>query len=215
MGVPTNWTELKAAVVALSVRDDLETMVGDFIGYAENVFQRELFSPEREASVTLTLTDNAAPLPADFGGVKLVYVDAARAKVLDEVTPARLRELHPTNAAYLPTVFAIEGENILFGATPPGGTTIILEYIEGITALGESNPTNWLLTRHPDVYVNTALAELFAYTRDADGETFRRGKAGAIIDSINRAGRRRKTNSGPLAASSRNTDAVLAFIRRR
>ncbi len=201
MAVPTTWTELKAALVTLSVRDDLEDLVGDFIGYAENWFQREIFSPEREATVTLTVTNGTAPLPADFGGVKSLYLDSTRDSDLEFVAPARLRALYPTTEAGTPCHYAIDGETVLIGPYPSPGSVIKLAYIEGITPLGASNATNWLLTAHPDLYVNASLAELHNYLRDYTEADRRRAMAAGAGESILRSARRRKGNSGPLRAA--------------
>lgn len=202
MAVPTTYAELQTEIGTLSVRDDLEDMIPNFIGYAESWFQRELFSPEREESTTLTVTDGVATLPVGFGGVKMVYVDGSSDTVLKQVTPSALRAMYPTATTGTPLHFAIEGMTMLFGTIPSGSTVIILKYIEGITPLSDDADTNWLLTAHPDLYVNAGLAELYDYTRDDDAASKRRQKAVIIAESINREGRRRKTNSGPLAAST-------------
>lgn len=200
MAVPTNWTELKAEITTFSVRDDLEDLIPNFIGYAENLFNRELFGPDRETSVTLTVTDGVASLPADFAGARAVYVDGNRDTVLDQVTPDELRRLYPGSDTDTPLHFAIYGSEIRFGPVPSDGLTIILEYDEGIPALGTSQATNWLLTAHPDIYVNAALAELCEYTHDYDEAGRRLSRAMAALGSINRHGRRRKY-AGPLQAS--------------
>jgi hypothetical protein len=200
--IPANWTDLQTKVATLSIRDDLADLIPDFIGFAENWMQRELFSPEREASVNLTVVDGVADLPSDFAGLKMVFVDGDTDNDLDQVTPSRLRQLYPTTTAGIPYHFAIEGETILFGPQPSDGVVLVLKYIEGIPKLGSLQPTNWLLTDHPDLYVNAALAELYEYTRDYDEANRRRTLASGIADSIAKAGRRRKTNSGPLVASN-------------
>lgn len=205
MTVPTTWTELKAQIAALSVRDDTDDpayqQIASFIGYAENWFQRELFSPEREETVTLTVTNGVASLPSDFGGVKMVYVDGSTDTVLVQTTPAELRAKYPTATTGTPAFFAIEGETMLFGPIP-SSLTIKLKYIEGITPLGESNASNWLLAGHPDLYVNAAMAELYEMTRDYDAANRRRSLAVANLESVNRSSRRRKGNSGALRATS-------------
>src|SRR5690349_19844709 len=96
MTIPANWTQLKAEIATLSVRDDLDDLIPNFIGYAENWMQRELFSPEREESAALSITDGVASLPSDFVGVKTVFVDGASDTVLRQITPQHLRELFPS-----------------------------------------------------------------------------------------------------------------------
>lgn len=202
MSVPTTYATLQTEIATLAVRDDLTDLIPNFIGYAENWFQRELFSPEREETVTLTVTNGVASLPTDFGGVKMIYVDGTTDTVLDPMTAAKLRTSYPTATTGTPMHYAFEGETVLFGPVPSSGLVIKMKYIEGITALSTDNTTNWLLTDHPDLYVNAALAELFDYTRDADQAALRRQKAVVAANSINRQGQRRKGNSGPLRTST-------------
>jgi hypothetical protein len=197
---PTTWTDLKAEIAALAIRDDLTDRIPGFIAYAERIFNRSVFSPEREETVTLSFTGQSASLPADFWGVRTVYLDASQDAVLEQVTPSKLRQLYPDASAGTPAKFAIEGETMLLGPVP-STASVVLTYWQTIPALGSTQATNWLLTDHPDLYVNAALAELYEYTRDPTEADRRGAKAGAIMESINRAGRRRMTNSGPLQAS--------------
>lgn len=206
MAVPTNWTELKAAVATLANRDDTDDpaflQIPDFIAYAEDYFQKTLFMPEREDVATLVVTDGVAPLPADFGGAKTVYVDGSVDRPLVQVTADQIRKLYPTSEANTPTNYAIEGETMLIGPVPSTGTVIKLRYIEGIPALGAGQATNWLLTDHPSIYVQGALAELYDYTRDDTQAAKCRAKCAAMIELANQSGRRRKGNSGPLVTNS-------------
>jgi hypothetical protein len=205
MGNPATWIELQAELLADAMREDDEDLaarVPAFIGRAESHFQRELFSPEREAQAALTVTNATAALPADFGGAKSVWIDAPIVRVLDRLTPDALRQRYPAQETGMPLHFAIQGETMLFGPVPADGKTIELSYIEGIPPLGESQPTNWVLAAHPDAYVQGALTELYEFTEHFDKAALCRSKRDAILASINRAGRRRRTNSGPLVASA-------------
>lgn len=211
MAAPATWTDLKITLEAWAVRDDLEDRIPEAISLAEVWFQRELFSPEREEVATLTVTNGVASLPSDFGGVKMVYVDGSPDTVLLATTPDQLRDMYPTTDADTPCHYAIEGETMLFGPIPTSGLVIKLRYIEGILALGSGQATNWLLTDHPDIYIHASLAEIFDWARNYEAADRSRGHAAAIADSINRAGRRRKTNSGPLVARARSTDQTQAY----
>ncbi len=200
---PQTWTELKAALAVWMVRDDLTTIIPEAIAYAEREFQRSLFCPERQTSATLTVTNGTASLPSDFWGVRTCYVDGTTDYQLDQVTPQRLRELGPTTDTDTPQWFAIEGETISFRPIPAAGTSIILSYWQTIPVLSGSNATNWLLTDHPDIYLHASLARLCAYTRDPEGMAMHNGIAAQIAETVNRSGRRRFTNSGPLVAAAR------------
>lgn len=209
MTAPATWEDLKITLEAWAARDDLEERIPEAISLAETWFQREIFSPEREESATLTITNGVAALPTDFAGVKRVYQDGDIIEGIEKVTMDTLRDLYPGSNSGTPRHYAIEKEQIAFGPYPSG--TVKLVYIEGITRLSDSQATNWLLTDHPDLYIAASLAELFEFARSYDASDRWRARAVGIAGSVNRAGRRRSINSGPLTARPRNTDQVQAY----
>lgn len=205
----TTWSELKLALEAWTSRDDLEDRIPEAISLAEKWFQREIFSPEREEVATLTVTNGVASLPADFAAVKRVYQDGDVIENIERVTMDTLREMYPGTTSGTPRNYAIEREQIAFGPYPSG--TVKLVYVEGITPLSSVQTTNWLLTDHPDLYLAASLAELFEFSRNYDASDRWRERAVGVAGSVNRAGRRRSINSGPLTARPRNTDQVQAY----
>lgn len=201
---PTTFEGLKISLGSRLNRDDLEEsgILPEIIAEVERGFQREIMIPEREGVTTLSPVTNSVALPADFHGVVTVYVDGSTDTPLERVTPTRLRELYPTSATGIPCHFAIEGENMLLGPYPSASLSIKLTYIQKFTPLNDSDTTNWLLTDHPDLYIHACLAELHDYFRNVDQANRERSKAAVIMESVNRSGRRRLTNSGPLRANS-------------
>jgi hypothetical protein len=205
MSAPITWGELRAELLADCMREEDEVLTArlpSFIARAEAHFQRELFSPEREARATLVVASGMAALPADFGGVRTVWVEAPVVRVLEAVTPSVLRQHYPSTAAGYPRHFAIEGETMLIRPVPGDGHAIALTYIEGIPALGPRRACNWVLSDCPDLYVQAALAELYEFTEHYEKADRCRARRDQVIASINRSDRRRKTNSGPLVASA-------------
>jgi hypothetical protein len=205
MGSPTTWTELKAELLADCMREHDEVLTARlpyFIGRAEAQFQRELFSPERDARATLMVASNVVALPADFGGVRTVWIEAPFVRVLDAVTPSVLRKRYLAAAVGTPQHFAIEGKTLLLGPIPREGDAIELTYIEGIRPLGPRQACNWLLADHPDAYVQAALVELYEFLEHYEKADRCRVKRDQVIASVNRSARRRKTNSDPLVASA-------------
>lgn len=194
---PTNWTDLKAALATWLVRDDLTDVIPQAIALVEREFQRSVFTPDREAATTLAATSESVDLPADFWGVRTLYVDGD--SLLVQVTPERLRELYPDGTGGTPRHFAIERDVILLGPVPTA-SSLVLTYWQTIPALGDEQATNWLLTAHPDLYLAATLAWLFEYTQHFTSADRWSARAAAIIDGIARRGRR-TAHSGPLRAS--------------
>lgn len=210
---PTTYEELKIALPIAMNRDDVEEagIMPEKIALVERMFQREILIPEREGVTTLSPVTNTVALPADFHGLRTVYVDGATDVPLKQVTTTELRALYPTSATGIPCHFAIEGENMLLGPYPSASTSIKLTYIQKFTPLSDAVSTNWLLTDHPDVYMHFCLAELYEHFKkyaDADRE---RTLGVVAMESVNKSARRRMTNSGPLVA--RSHVANLRLIR--
>lgn len=199
---PTTFSDLKTSLANWLNRDDLSTTeIPEAIAFAERRFQRDVFCPERELTTTLTATSQTVALPSDFWGVKTIYVDASTDVVLERLTSSDLRATYPDATTGTPAHYAIEGENILLGPIPASSTSIKLTYFQTIPALSGSATTNWLLTDHPDLYLNAALAELNMLLRDFEAAAIFEARARDKIEDINRSGRRRTINSGPLRAT--------------
>lgn len=205
MSDPQTWAALKTSVRAWLV--DIETssvsdaQLGEFVAFAERDFQRTIFTPDREAALSLTATAQSTALPADFWGFKSPpYVDASTDVALIKLTPGALREWFPDGTTGTPTHYAIEGENILLGPIPTSAA-VKGTYYKTIPALSSGTATNWLLTDHPDVYLAGALHYAHLFQMDEQRAVLWLGKMQRAVDAINRTAISR-TNSGPLSASS-------------
>ena len=51
---------------------------------------------------------------------------------------------------------------------PTGDTDVVLTYYQKIPALSDTQTTNWLLTKSPDLYLYSTLLEAAPYLRDDD-----------------------------------------------
>lgn len=209
---PTTWTELKTALATWMKRTDLTTVIPQAIAFAEGSFQESIFCPDRIASTTLAFAGESAALPTDFWGVETAYTGTSPKLLLQQVTEGELRRAYPYSATGTPEVFAIVGENMVLGP-PPSTATVYLTYWQVISPLNGSTATNWLLTNHSRLYMAASLAWLHSYVRDYDEADRWSAVAAGLANSVNKAGRRRMTNSGPLAARATTTDQILSFIR--
>lgn len=208
---PQTWEELKTALATWTVREDLTDLIPEAIAYAERTFQRELESPEKLATTTLAFTSESKALPTDSMGVETAYwLNGSVKTLLQQVTVNKLREDYRTSATGTPVVFAIEGENMLLGP-PPSSGNVELSYWQKITPLDGSTATNWLLTDHPDLYIAASLAWLFTYAREWDTANEWTSAAAGIMNSVNSSGRKRQTNTGPLAARPSKADNILSY----
>lgn len=149
------YSDLLTAVGAWLNRTDLTATIPDFIRLAESEFNRVLRTVEMEATTSLTVTSGAVAVPADFLGVRSLYIANA---TLDYITPGEALEDASTGVPAYYTI--IEGQFIF---RPSQSTTATLYYSQSIPALTVSNTTNWLMTKHPDLYLFATLAQAEFY----------------------------------------------------
>jgi hypothetical protein len=126
------------------------------------------------------------------------YLNGLYTLPLEALTLNALKNLYPDNRSGIPLAYAIDGPNIVLGPLPNAACTLSLKYKQKIQGLSGSNTTNWLLTKHPDLYLLASLvaAELRGWN-DNRLPTLK-GATDEMIMEINAAGKKAKIASGPL-----------------
>jgi hypothetical protein len=77
-----------------------------------------------------------------------------------------LRNTYPQATYGQPAAYAVVGQQIILGPVPDAEYSILLDYYQRIPGLSEDNPTNWLLTAYPDIYLWGSLCMAEAFLRD-------------------------------------------------
>lgn len=198
MAAATTWTELKAELADWLNRDDLTTQIPNFITYAENRFNRELFGPEREASSNLSASGETVALPADFWGIRSVYLNDAPRRSLEPLSLSELRDMYPVASTGKPRHYAIVGGNMHLGPVPNGTYTLPLSYYQTIPALGSGQASNWVLASHPDLYIAASLTEAMVFLRDHEGLVIWEGRTQQKLGEINKLGTNKRFGASPL-----------------
>lgn len=179
-----NYDELKAAVARWMHRIDLTDQIPDFIALAESYLNRELRLRvmQKEVALTVAAGDRAVALPSDFISPMDLWVEARRARAT-----LRYREPNQMIVDAAPGEAAgwtITGGNIELDRTSVGPICLTLRYYSALR-LTESNPTNWLLDHHPDIYLFGALTEAAPFTRDEGASSAWMARRDRAIDEIN------------------------------
>lgn len=156
----SNYTDLQTAVAQWMKRSDVASKVPDYITLAEKKIVKLAKLRTNEPEVTLVGTPGVATiaLPSDFESVIGLWdtTDDPRTQVIQT-----LPEALPVDAApNTPDFFAIDGENIRFECPLDSAYTYAFRYRQKFS-LSDSNPTNYVLTEYPDVYLYGALVEGF------------------------------------------------------
>lgn len=197
----STYTELLAAVASYADRDDLEPVFGTFTGNVEATLNRRLEDPDQELFSTSTATGNYTALPADFGS--MVSVSTGTGQPLRAMSSSEYAGL---DEAIVGTerFYTITDGSIAF--YPRNSTaTITMVYRRTIPALTAAAPTNWLLTRAPDVYLYGTLFEESIWERDTQAAQQWKALLESAVTELMSDGARRKWGAGAIAPRVRRT----------
>lgn len=164
-----NYSDLVAQIADWT--DDFdEGALGDsltinrFIGFAEAYFNRKLRTEDMLVEGNLEITEEITTLPTDFlsMGRASAVVDSDN-RPLKNMSPVGILEQFGGRAGR-PVAYSIEGKRIRIARV--GDTTISFQYYARIAGLSSDNASNWLLERHPDIYLAGAMVYAEKYIDD-------------------------------------------------
>lgn len=164
----TNYGTLKTAIADTLNRDDLTSVIPQFVGLAQAQFNRKVRSHRQITRATLTVDAQIEALPSDWLETVRITLDGNPIRVLtqigmDDLTRYRTAVNDATDA---PAYFAHNGTDIEVWPTPSTSYTAQITYFAKIPALVADGDTNWLLTNHPDLYLYGSLVHTAPYLKD-------------------------------------------------
>lgn len=161
----TTYTELKTSIANWLNRDDLTSVIPDFISLAEHQMERELRHYKMVNRANATIDSRFSQLPADWLETVRFHLssgDTYRLELISLDDMVEFREQN-MNTAGRPKYYAHVGDTIEVYPTPDGEYTSELMYYQSIPALSDSNTSNWLLNLAPDAYLYGALLQAAPY----------------------------------------------------
>ncbi|MDT4865439.1 hypothetical protein FQZ97_1002400 [compost metagenome] len=114
-----------------------------------------------EAEVTLESVGNVVSLPADFLEARRVLIDGTLAKPIS-VYGSQLR------AGEVGYFQSGNGYSIAPPQIEP--RTVTLTYYKRLPALSDAAPTNWLITKFPNVYLAATLVRAYRWLKNPEEE---------------------------------------------
>lgn len=175
-----NLGDLKAAIVdGMFGRADIEPVAQKFVDLCHADLNLVLRTRRQLTSQTLVLdADGKTPLPDDYLQYREVVALLNPVRVLEYVVPTYGDWAYPYDFADLPRVFTIDGPSIV--VRPKTTADIRFEYWAQIPAMVQETDTNWLMQKHPGIYLYGALKHA---NIDIDNET-RALKMAALQSSL-------------------------------
>ena len=164
----TTYAELKTSIADFLNRDDLTSVIPDFITMAEAEMQRRIRHWRQEKRSTAELDTQYSAIPADFLEVISFHISSGDYKSLELISRAQMqdRRYRSGDASGKPAFYAITAGEIEVYPTPDGTYTAELYYYSRISALSASNTSNWVLEYFPDAYLYGSLVHSAPYLKD-------------------------------------------------
>ena len=164
----TNFGTLKTAIADTLDRQDLTSVVPQFVSLAQAQFNRKIRSHRQITRGSLTIDAQFEALPADWLETIRITMDANPIRVLTQISMDDLTRYRTAidNTTDAPVYFAHNGTDIELFPTPSTSYTAEITYYARMTALSADGDTNWLLTNHPDVYLYGSLVHTAPYLKD-------------------------------------------------
>ena len=164
----TTYAELKSSITDFLNRDDLDTVAPDFITLAEADLSRKVRHWRMEGRATAEIDTQYSAIPADFLEVITFHVTSGNLRPLELISQAEMlqRRYENLDTSGKPAYYGLTAGEIEVYPTPDGTYTTELYYYKRISALSDSNTSNWLLEYFPDAYLYGSLVHSAPYLKD-------------------------------------------------
>lgn len=181
------YANLQTSVAGWLNRQDITSAVPDFIALAEAEFNRKIRTRDNTARVMTQISTQYAALPSDFREAKFVklIVNGADAPLgfLDQRSIVQ-QHAHFNGVTGQPTYYSLIADSIEFCQVPDSTYLFEMGYYSSIPALSGTTTTNWLLTKHPDLYLYGSLLQSAPYLKDDERIPVWRDAYSLILESI-------------------------------
>ena len=163
----TTYSELKTAVANWLNRDDLTSVIPDFIALTEADMDRKIRHWRMEQRSTADIDARYTQLPSGFMEAVRFHLDVDE-RPIDLVTPVFMQKQRQSNSdtSGRPLYYSIIAGQIEVWPTPDSAYTGELYYYARTTPLDDSNTSNWILNYFPDAYLYGALTHSAPYLVD-------------------------------------------------
>lgn len=182
-GAITTYSDLVTELRDLQDNEEYDEEIARAVRKAEAFFLRRLRLAEMELETTLEVTEATADLPSDCREIRaVIWQGGGREYPLNQMSLSALAIAYGGNGGACPLAYAREGTALRFGPVADGSARLV--YYADLTPLAEGNPTNWLLSKAPDLYIAGAQYYLCRRERDDAGATMALQETNAIIASL-------------------------------
>ena len=159
----STYSQLKSSIANFLNRSDLTTEIqDDFIKLTEADFNAKLRIRQMEQQDDITIDAEQVTVPTGFLAVRSLYILQSSVKYpLEYITPHNMFEIRGGSRSGRPRAYTLESDNEVekfrFGPSPDTSYTGKLSYYKAISALSDTNTSNYILAKHPAIYLYGSL----------------------------------------------------------
>lgn len=168
---------------------------------AEARFNRDLRCPDMERTVTGSFTGEDTPFPVDYLCMRAIYVDGSPDRPLRASSPSSVRQEYDGTAG-TPEAYILVSGGVRLVPPPAEPLLVTMDYYARIDGLSTTNPSNWLLEKHPDAYVTATLFHYYRWSKDRDAAIDANAICDLIVQNINKTAKSDRYGAGPIARST-------------
>lgn len=194
-------TELRDTVADWLNRQDIEDKIPSFIRLFEARASRELRTHDMVKRATAVVNKGYFVVPTDWRETVALLRLTPQPERLNFVSIDGSFELREKYAGISvpPKVYTqMDGKFFLY-PEPQGDVDLELIYRASIPALSAETPSNWLLTKSPDLYLFGSLSEAEPYLKNDERMPLWQSKADRILASMQAEAERASFPQGALA----------------
>jgi len=163
----TTYTELKASIADFLNRDDLTSVIPDFITLAEAQINRDVrhWKMEARSSGQQTGGDEYMQIPSDWIETIRLHLTGTGTSVVNLISRDAMADKRQgdEDVSGTPIYYTHADSQFQLYPTPSADTDFELLYYQKLDVLSGSNADNWLLLDSPDVYLYGALLHSAPY----------------------------------------------------
>lgn len=157
------YTDLQAQIRSfLWDRPDVVSQIPAFIQLAETETRRLIRTRETADSVSFALASGMSEIPCGVGQIKSIKVldgdsDLNQTRDLDYVAPDNWSSIAVNDHTGRPRFYTVVNDRILVWPVSDDVVNGVMDYVGSFCPLSSVVRCNWLLKRHPDIYLSGAL----------------------------------------------------------
>lgn len=163
----SNYSELKTSVADFLNRDDLTSVIPDFVKLAEVNINSTLRHWRMENRATAELSGQYLATPANFLEPIRLHLESDF-RPIELVSVYRLQTLrrNASNTTGTPTNYALVQGEFEFFPSPDATYNVEMTYYASVAPLSDSNTQNVILQNFPDLYLYGSLSHSAPYLAD-------------------------------------------------